>query len=169
MSESIIVVALNTRNQCSKFLSSARKGNARAKVVNFYFSSSFFLPASSSRQLCRLMDFMFIQNFSLAFICFVMIAVCCQTHKNLNCSIKSLPMMRRAWKGIKTVEHQTVLTLPLIQCWRQRNISEETDWKLRSTFLFWTLQKAGQKFNKWIFNCTTLQRNARRNFSKEKS
>lgn len=94
-------------------MSTGTSKQAGLAVVNFlfrlrvfFFSSHFvfFLPILlACRLLCCLMDF--IQFFFMPFV--VMIAVCCQSHKNLNRSIKSPPTTAleniKSWRKYQTL------------------------------------------------------------------
>lgn len=98
-------------------------------------------------------------NFFMPFV--VMIAVCCQSHKNLNCSIKSPPTT--ALENIKSSGsiRLCVFTFLLIQHSESQQIKQrKADWVALK--LFRTLQqkklKCELEFYKWIFNCTSFGR-----------
>lgn len=106
-------------------MSSAQSESKQKKVVNF-FIRLFVLPSSVSSVM--LFDGLCVEKktpLSPLLYVFVMIAVCCQTHKNLNCSIKSPPPSstprREGMKALSARKHQTVLALLLIRRTEKRN------------------------------------------------
>lgn len=74
------------------------EGKTKNKVVKFLFSSCCLLPLQRVVSSVMLFDGLWRKVLLPAMLLyvFVMIAVCCQTHKNLNCSIKS--PLTRGWK-----------------------------------------------------------------------
>lgn len=132
MSVSINIVITGTSKQTH------RSGGTK-KVVNFLF------------RLLLLESFLFssFRSFQRVVYCavwwtsykFFTIAVCCQSHKNLNCSIKSPPTTTTALKNIKSWEvSDCVFTFLLIKQW---------DWVALK--LFRTEQQKKLKYERWSF------------------
>lgn len=135
------------------------------KVVKFLFSSCCHLPFQRVVSSVMLFDGLSRKNLFPAMLLyvFVMIAVCCQTHKNLNCSIKS--PLSRGMKALKARKYQTCVYFTFdSMLWNKK----ETDcdffkvFSFSSTCLAKLLTQSEGKFNKWIFNCNALQKGNRK-------